>query len=188
MKLFRLYYTLKNNTSMIVGMIADNREQAIDSLRKRQKNIHSIERIYIGEDVHAFSDNIVNNLTQNNPKTTAFKKEIQYLKNLLLDSDDEIERLQKLTTDSAPKMHVNSGEMEMLHNKIVELETEKMELMEGKSEPKVVEKIVEKIVEVEGTEKIVEKFICPECLKSFKSPKGVGIHYKRQHKESKLDE
>lgn len=178
MKLFRLYYTLQNNASLVVGMVADNREQAIATLKARQKNIKSIDSIFIGEDIHAFTDNIVDNLIQNSPKLGMLKKEIQYLKNLLHDSDDEIERLQNLGASSTVQPTINVNEVTMLHNKIVALEMENMNLRENK--PAEVEK---PIVEQVEDKKPDSGVICPICNKTFKSERGLKIHTKSQHKE-----
>jgi len=113
---------------MVVGIVADNREQAIETLHKRQKNVKSIERIFMGDQIHVISDHIMSNSVQNDVAIKVYKKEIQYLKNLLMDSDDEIKRLQELSFDAKPQVAVGANEIEILHEKIVDLEMEIMEL------------------------------------------------------------
>ena len=53
MKAFKLNYGLKNGSTLSVGIIADNREEAVKTLMDKQKNVRTISQIEIGMDIHA---------------------------------------------------------------------------------------------------------------------------------------
>jgi len=164
MKAFKIDYSLKNGASMSVGVIADNREQAVEVLLKKQINISNISGVSIGWDLHVMSDNVKQNLIHGRSDIKKLKDEIQYLKNCLMDSDDEIEKL-RLNIMEKPIINTNIDEVSMLHEKIVQLEIEKEQISKGQ-----------------------DRFICPECLKQFKNPRGVKMHFNKMHKEGFKDE
>jgi len=161
MQLFKINYMLESGQSMSVVMLSDSREEAMRALYKKQKNILHLDQFGTGDVVHLITDNVIEQIVNSTPKVKNLKAEIQKLKEHLMDSDDEIQRLQDIAF-SAPSP-VDNNEISMLHDKIIALETEKVEL------------------QANGV--VEEKFICPECLKSFKSPAGVKTHYKKVHKE-----
>jgi hypothetical protein len=206
MRLFKIKYVLTNNVTMNVGIVANNREESIKYLKNHQKNIRSIEMITIGDEIHAIEESIVDIYINKKDKVKKLKEDIQYLKNCLLESDEIIEKLQSNPVEKP----VNVNEIGMLHEKIVQLETEKMELMEnssGESSKKLQDenkKLQEKIEElkkkeqeysehildlsrkVEKSEKkteIKKVYVCPECEQELSSPRGVKQHYTKMHKD-----
>ena len=73
MKAIRIGYTLKNDSTMKVGILADNSEQAVKTLLDKQKDVKSIIQVEVGMDIHVFSENVTHKLLHG-------KKEIKELK------------------------------------------------------------------------------------------------------------
>ena len=209
MKTFQINYELTNGSSMVVGLVADNREQAVQTLLSKQKDIKSIHQVSSGIDVHVLTDSIKAGFVNGMKEIKLMKKEVSYLKRCLMDSDDEIERLRHREIDTSNTTRYTK-EIEMLHEKIVQMEMNKQldpkpdntnelnvrikqleselkslpeQIPDDKMEMKV--KALEEELKLQG---VVEKFICPECLKSYKNPKGVRMHFNKMHKKGLTDE
>ena len=212
MKAIKIKYTLKNGNTMVVGIIADNREQAVKTLLDRQKNVKNLVQVEIGMDLHIMTNSIKYTLLQGKEEIKKLKTELQHLKSCLMTADDDIEILRSSKANvSNDTRYVK--EIEMLHEKIVQMEIDKpnsSKQIDTKKYTDEIEKLKAEIstlktdieihkaesldltklhdesqVEMEKLKKTqgFDKFICPECLKSFKSPKGVKLHFNKMHKE-----
>lgn len=163
MKFVKINYSLKTGGNFTFCIVADNRESAVKYLKQRQGGIQSINSIFMGDVIHAIDNNIIDNLLNSTKKVKKLKEDIQYLKNCLVESDEIIE---KLRDQPIQQQETNVNEISMLHEKIVELETEKLELEQ----------------QLSGTVKENKKFKCSSCDKDFDTEKALKIHEGRMHK------
>jgi chemotaxis response regulator CheB len=133
MRLIKISYTLKNHNMMTVGILADNRESAIDFLLKKQPNVKTINSVMIGDDIHVVETNVMQSLMNTTDIVKDLKKEVMRLKEYLLDSDNTIAKLRDEITKN-PVQAQNFNEIAMLQEKIVEMEMEKIKLLEKLNE------------------------------------------------------
>jgi hypothetical protein len=118
---------------MTVGILADNRESAIDFLLKKQPNVKTINSVMIGDDIHVVETNVMQSLMNTTDIVKDLKKEVMRLKEYLLDSDNTIAKLRDEITKN-PVQAQNFNEIAMLQEKIVEMEMEKIKLLEKLNE------------------------------------------------------
>ena len=190
MRFIKINYTLRNNNTMSVGIIADNRESAIKCLFEKQPNIKSVNSVFIGDEIHAIDSNVTDNLLRTTSMVKNLKDDIFRLKEYLLESDNTIAKLRDESLN-VPKQTADINEISMLHEKIVQLEMEKMELEKGSS-PVVqntieVDRLKGRIKELEAminkTEPPLIQYTCEFCGETFDNEKGLKIHTSRKHKE-----
>lgn len=180
MKMFGIKYLLQNDQQMDVGVIAQNREQAVHALMDKQKGVKSVVGIMLGPEVHLLSKEVKEPLVNSGGEVKELKKQNQYLKNCLMDSDEHIASLMK-ESDKKNNPIINTGENEMLMNKIVELETKLMS--KPKDDNSLVDTLNEKVLQLENelANKPTE-YVCLECGKTYKTFTGLETHYNKLHK------
>jgi len=186
MRFFGIKYTLKNQQQLDVGVVADNREQAVHALMDKQKGVDSVIGINVGYEVHLISKNVLQNLSNQSEDLKPLKDQIVYLKECLMDSDERIVKL----TNEGPEPVANDGEIGLLHEKIVEMEIQLMK--KGPVDNSALDKLNEKVVYLETENKklldtaipseVPTEYVCLECRKKYKTFTGLEKHFNKEHK------
>lgn len=174
---YNISYVLQNNNQYTVGILANNKEEAMKTLYSKQKNIKNISSVSTSSKIHIISENILRNSVGLFEEIKKLKNENMKIKNHLMDSEDELSEL-KNSSFSENKLTIDSQEANIeLENKIIELETKLFEL-ENKSTK--IRKSKKK--KKESPEK--SKIICLTCLKEFDTIKLLDEHKKEEHKDN----
>ncbi len=152
MKVFKINYEL-GSTNYTAGILADNKDKAVNFLKKVVKNIKAVNSIGTdGTDIHGVDDDIIDRIIKKHKDTIedGYEKKLQSLRVKLRDAEKEIQ-------DNKEKF--KKQEEELLHLRAESIPTR------------------------ETVYETVKVYLCDICDAEVKTKAGLKTHKAKLHKD-----